>query len=60
MKIIAPGDPNTMIVDAANMLRTAGKNPYLGDPRQMRGIKAADGSGSDDENFLHQLVIRGS
>jgi len=53
MELIVPSDPNAAIVDAANVLLPTGKHPQLSHPRQVRGVKAADGSGSDDADAFH-------
>ena len=50
MKFVVPGDANAVLIDGLSVLVAPGKDPDLGHARQMRGVEAADGSGSDDED----------
>ena len=55
VKFVVAGDANPALVDASRMFRAADQRPHLGDARQMRGVQAADGSGSDDEDAFQPL-----
>ena len=57
MKFVATSYADSVIVDALRVFEASGVNPDVGDARQMRGVEAADGSGSDDENSFHSAVI---
>ena len=54
VEFVAAGYADTVVVETLRMFEASGEDPHLGDAREVRGVEAADGSGSDDEDTFHE------
>ena len=57
LKIVRASDADAVLVQRASVLGAANEGPDFCDAREMRGVKTADGTATDDANALHLGLI---